>query len=157
MNHERICRIMKGEKLLRQRHTGKAVRTNDGKVITLCSDTRWCSDAFSIQQWNAEWAHVAFSLDTRNREVIRYIASTIGMDGVMVRDLKAESLETRLADAGADKAQVRVQWLSDNGPGYIAREAVELARTLNLEPCATPSCSPARRRPAALRDAVLQP
>ena len=140
VNHKRIYRIMKGEKLLLQRHTGKAVRTHDGKVITLYSDTRWCSDAFSIQCWNAERVHVAFSLDTCDREVIRYVASTIGVDGSMVRDLMVESVETRFA--GAAKAPVRVQWLSDNGPGYIARATVELARTLNLEPCTTPSYSP---------------
>jgi transposase InsO family protein len=140
VNHKRIYRIMKEAKLLLARHTGKPVRTHDGKVITLHSDTRWCSDAFSIQCWNAERVHVAFSLDTCDREVIRYIASTIGVDGAMVRDLMVESVESRFQ--GAQKAPRQVQWLSDNGPGYIARETVELARTLNLDPCTTPSYSP---------------
>jgi len=140
VNHKRIYRIMKAASLLLQRHTGKPVRTHDGKVITLHSDTRWCSDAFSIQCWNAERVHVAFSLDTCDREVIRYIASTIGVDGAMVRDLMVESVESRFQ--GAQQAPRRVQWLTDNGPGYIARETVELARTLNLEPCTTPSYSP---------------
>ncbi len=90
VNHKRIYRIMKEAQLLLARHTGKPVRTHDGKVITLHSDTRWCSDAFSIQCWNAERVHVAFSLDTCDREVIRYIASTIGVDGAMVRDLMIE-------------------------------------------------------------------
>lgn len=140
INHKRVYRIMKAASLLLQRHTGKPVRTHDGKVITLHSDTRWCSDAFSIQCWNAERVHVAFSLDTCDREVIRYIASTIGVDGAMVRDLMVESVELRFQ--GAPQAPRRVQWLTDNGPGYIARETVELARTLNLEPCTTPSYSP---------------
>ena len=77
---------MKGEKLLRQWHTGKAVRTHVGKAITLYSDTRWCLDEFSIQCWNVERVHAAFSLDTFDHEVIRYIAATIGVDGAMVRD-----------------------------------------------------------------------
>jgi putative transposase len=81
VNHKRIYRIMKTAGLLLQRHTGKPNRTHDGKVITLHSDTRWCSDAFTIQCWNAERVHVAFSLDTCDREAIRYIASTIGVDG----------------------------------------------------------------------------
>ena len=140
VNHKRVYRMMREAKLLLQRHTGKPVRTHDGKVITLHSDTRWCSDAFSIQCWNAERVHVTFSLDTCDREVIRYIASTIGVDGAMVRDLMVESVESRFQ--GAQKAPRRVQWLTDNGPGYIARETVELARTLNLEPCTTPSYSP---------------
>ena len=91
VNHKRIYRIMKGAGLLLQLYTGKPNRTHDGKVITLHSDTRWCSDAFSIQCWNAERVHVAFSLDTCDREAIRYIASTIGVDGSMVRDLMVEA------------------------------------------------------------------
>lgn len=139
VNHKRIYRIMKGAKLLLQRHTGKPNRTHDGKVITLHSDTRWCSDAFSIQCWNAERVHVAFSLDTCDREAIRYIASTIGVDGSMVRDLMIETVEARF---GTPVAPIRVQWLTDNGPAYIANETVETARRLNLEPCTTPSYSP---------------
>ena len=139
LNHKRIYRIMKTAKLLLQRHTGKPSRTHDGKIITLHSDTRWCSDAFAIQCWNAERVHVAFSLDTCDREVIRYIASTIGVDGAMVRDLMIESVEARF---GVPVAPRRIQWLTDNGPAYIANDTVETARRLNLEPCTTPSYSP---------------
>ena len=119
VNHKRVYRMMREAKLLLQRHTGKPVRTHDGKVITLHSDTRWCSDAFSIQCWNAERVHVTFSLDTCDREVIRYIASTIGVDGAMVRDLMVESVESRFQ--GAQKAPRRVQWLTDNGPPWLHR------------------------------------
>jgi len=139
VNHKRVYRIMKAASLLLQRHTGKPTRTHDGKVITLHSDTRWCSDAFSIQCWNAERVHVAFSLDTCDREAIRYIASTIGVDGSMIRDLMVETVEARF---GISVAPKRVQWLTDNGPAYIANETVETARRLNLEPCTTPSYSP---------------
>ncbi len=128
---------MKANRLLLQRHTGRPVRTDDGKVVTLRSDTRWCSDAFSIQCRNAERVHVAFSCD---REVLRYIASTIGVDGAMIRDLMVESIESRFGDLA--QAPHRIQWLSDNGPGHVARETVELARALNFEPCTTPAYSP---------------
>ena len=139
VNHKRIYRIMKTAELLLQRHTGKSNRTHDGKVITLHSDTRWCSGAFTIHCWNAERVHVALSLDTCDRETIRYIASTIGVDGPMVRDLMIETVEARF---GAPMAPKRIQWLTDNGPAYIANETVETARRLNLEPCTTPSYSP---------------
>lgn len=139
VNHKRIYRIMKLSNLLLQRHTGRPNRTHDGKIITLRSDTRWCSDAFTIQCWNAERVHVAFSLDTCDREVIRYIASTVGVDGSMVRDLMVESIEARFGTPHAPRA---VQWLTDNGPAYIANETVATARRLNLEPCTTPSYSP---------------
>ena len=140
VNHKRIYRIMKTASLLLQRHTGRPTRTHDGKIITLHSNTRWCSDGFSIQCWNAERVHVAFSLDTCDREAIRYIASTIGVDGAMVRDLMAETLEARFG--AVTQAPHKIQWLSDNGPGYVANETVEFARSLNLEPCTTPSYSP---------------
>jgi len=139
VNHKRIYRIMKASGLLLQRHTGKPNRTHDGKVITLHSDTRWCSDSFVIQCWNADRVHIAFSLDTCDREAIRYVASTIGVDGAMIRDLMVESIEARF---GSPQAPKRVQWLTDNGPAYIARETVEMARRLNLDPCTTPSYSP---------------
>ncbi len=140
INHKRVFRIMKAANLLLQRHTGKPTRTHDGKIVTLHSNTRWCSDGFAIQCWNAERVHVAFSLDTCDREAMRFIASTIGVDGQMIRDLMVETIEYRFGKV--TKAPKRVQWLTDNGPGYIARETVELARSLNLEPCTTPSYSP---------------
>lgn len=140
VNHKRIYRIMKTQGLLLQRHTGKPVRQHDGKIVTLHSDTRWCSDAFSIQCWNAERVHVVFSLDTCDREAIRYLASTIGVDGEMVRDLMVETIEARFG--AVTKAPKKIQWLTDNGPGYIALDTVACARSLNLEPCTTPSYSP---------------
>jgi transposase InsO family protein len=140
INHKRVYRIMKTHELLLQRHTGKPVRQHDGKIITLHSDTRWCSDSFAIQCWNAERVHVVFSLDTCDREAIRYLASTIGVDGAMVRDLMVETIEARFGSVS--QAPKRIQWLTDNGPGYIAHETVECARSLNLEPCTTPSYSP---------------
>jgi putative transposase len=139
VNPKRIYRIMKAQGLLLQRHTGRPLRQHAGKIITIASDTRYCSDAFSIQCWNADRVHVVFSLDTCDREAIRYLASTIGVDGAMVRDLMIETVEARF---GTSKAPRKVQWLSDNGPGYIAHETVECARSLNLEPCTTPSYSP---------------
>ena len=114
VNRKRIYRIMKQYQLLLQRHTGKPTRTHDGKVITLHSNTRWCSDAFAIQCWNGDRVHVVFSLDTCDREAIRYLSSTIGVDGEMVRDLMVESIEARFGRI--DKLSNPVQWLSDNGP-----------------------------------------
>ena len=36
----------------------------------------------------------------------------------------------------------RVQWLSDNGSIFAAYKTIEIAMTLNLEPCFTPVQSP---------------
>lgn len=140
VNHKRVYRIMKQNHLLLKRHTGKPSRTHDGKVITLRSNTRWCSDSFVVQCWNGDRVHVVFSLDTCDREAIRYLASTIGVDGAMVRDLMVESVEARFGTV--ETLPGPIQWLSDNGPCYIARETVAFGRNLGFEICTTPSYSP---------------
>ena len=48
-NHKRVYRVMREADLLLTRHTGKPTRTHDGKIITLTSNLRWCSDGFEIR------------------------------------------------------------------------------------------------------------
>jgi putative transposase len=54
---------MKLEALLLPKYGVHPERLHDGKIITLASDLRWCSDSFEIRCWNGERVHVAFSLD----------------------------------------------------------------------------------------------
>lgn len=140
VNHKRVYRIMKQNGLLLQRYTGKPNRTHDGKIITLHSNIRWCSDSFHIQCWNGDRVHVIFSLDTCDREVIRYLSSTIGVAGAMARDLMVETVEARFGKI--TQLQKPIQWLSDNGPCYTAHETVQTGRALGFEVCTTPSYSP---------------
>lgn len=140
VNHKRVYRIMKAHGLLLQRYTARPNRTHDGKIITLHSNTRWCSDAFAIQCWNGDRVHVVFALDTCDREVLGYLSSTIGVDGAMVRDLMVESIERRFGRIPA--LPKPIQWLSDNGPCFIAHETVQVGRMLGFELCTTPSYSP---------------
>jgi putative transposase len=139
VNHKRVYRVMKQHGLLLQRHTGRPNRMHTGQVITLRSNTRWCSDTFVIQCWNGDRVYVAFSLDTCDREAMRYLASTVGIDGSAIRDLMLETVEYRF---GMDKVPHKMQWLSDNGPCYTARETVEFGRNLGFDICTTPSYSP---------------
>ena len=45
INHKRVYRLMKKHGLLLARHTGRRhQQAHDGKVMTLRSNTRWCSD-----------------------------------------------------------------------------------------------------------------
>jgi transposase InsO family protein len=62
-------------------------------VITLKSNTRWCSDVFEIACWNSEKVRVAFSLDCADREVLSYIATTGGIDRDIIKDLMTEAIE----------------------------------------------------------------
>jgi putative transposase len=140
INAKRVYRIMRQNSLVLQRYTGRPVRSHDGKIETIRSDIRWCSDAFGIQCWNGEQLQVAFSLDCHDREVMTYVTSSRGIDGALVRDLMMETVEVRFGKA--NRVPHIIQWLSDNGPGYTARETVLFGHSLGLDVRTTPSYSP---------------
>lgn len=140
VNHKRVYRLMSQNGLLLARHTGRGRQVNhDGKVITLRSNLRWCSDTFEIPCWNGEKVRVAFVLDTCDRETIRYVGTTAGISGEMIRDLMVEAVEARF---GATATPHPVEWLTDNGSCYTANETIEQAHALGMIPCFTPIRSP---------------
>lgn len=140
VNHKRVYRIMRLHGMLLARHTGKRPdRPHEGKVITLKSNLRWCSDGFEIPCLDGQVIRVAFAIDCCDREVIGFIASTGGISGSMIRDLMLESVERRF---GAPQTPHPVEWLSDNGSCFTAHETVSFARELGLKPCFTPVRSP---------------
>lgn len=138
VNHKRVYRIMKENNLTLQKYGPRPLRTHNGKVQTVKSNIRWCSDAFRLQCWNGEHLEVAFSLDCHDREIISWVTSSRGIDGGLVRDLMAETVEARFGN----NLPHPVQWLTDNGPGYVARETVYFGRELGLEICTTAPYSP---------------
>jgi transposase InsO family protein len=141
VNHKRVYRIMRQNGLLLTRHTGKQ-RTlpHEGKVITLRSNLRWCSDGFEIDCWNGQVVRVAFALDCCDREIISHVATTGGITGEMVRDLMTQSVERRFGTV--DLLPHKVEWLSDNGSCYTARETVTFAQEMGFITCFTPIRSP---------------
>jgi putative transposase len=140
-NHKRVYRIMKRHGLLLARHSGRrSGRVHDGKVVVMCSNLRWCSDAFEINCWNGDIVRVVFAIDAHDREVPAWHAvAGSGISGSMVRDLMLETVEKRF---GAMPAPHPVEWLSDNGSPYTARETLDFAAALGLVPCFTPVRSP---------------
>ena len=140
VNGKRIYRIMKANKLLLERHTGKSTRTHDGKIITLKPNLRWCSDTLTIRCWNGEKVEVAFSLDCCDREAMSWVATTTAISGEMIRDLIVESVEKRFGTV--DRLPHPVQWLSDNGGCYTADETRGLGESLGFIVCTTPAYSP---------------
>ena len=138
INHKRVYRIMKEHKLLLQKHSQRDTRTHDGKVATLKSNLRWCSDAFRIQCWNGEHLEVAFSLDCCDREAISWVTSTRGIDSTLIRDLMVDSMGIRFGE----RLPAKIQWLTDNGPCYVAKETVSFGRKLGFEICTTAPYSP---------------
>ncbi len=59
VNHKRVYRIMRQNGLLLTRHTGKRPQlAHEGKVVTLRSNLRWCSDGFEISCRNGQVVRV---------------------------------------------------------------------------------------------------
>jgi len=140
VNHKRVYRIMKLHGMLLTRHTGKRPqRDHQGKVVVLKRNLRWSSDVFEFTCDNAETVRVAFAIDCRDREVIGHVASSCGVSGQMIRDLMLECVEKRF---GAPRTPHRIEWLSDNGSCFTARETVDFAAELGLESRFTPVRSP---------------
>ena len=137
---KRIYRIMKVNNLLLQRHGQRPARVHDGKIITLKSNLRWCSDHFSLQCWNGDQVHVVFALDCHDREILSWMASNTGIDGQMVRDLMTDCIEMRFGSIS--HLPHKLQWLSDNGPAYVARQTISFGRSVGFEICTTAPYSP---------------
>jgi len=89
--------------LLLQRYTGKPPgRAHDGQILTIRPNLRWTSDGFEIPCWDGLVVRVAFALDSCDREVITWCASTGGIDDEMVRDLMLEAVEKRFGAVSAN-------------------------------------------------------
>ena len=115
-------------------------RRHDGRVAVDRPDTRWCSDGFEIGCDNGERVRIAFTLDCCDREAISWVATTGGIDSGDIRDLMIESVEHRFGLV--NRLPVPIEWLSDNGSPYTARETRKLARDIGLVPRTTPIESP---------------
>jgi putative transposase len=141
INVKRVYRVMKAHGLLLTRHTGAGVeRRHDGRVAVDQSNTRWCSDGFEIGCDNGERVRIAFTLDCCDREAICWVATTGSINSSDIRDLMVESVERRFGLV--DQLPMPIQWLSDNGSPYTARETRALAQVIGLVPLTTPIESP---------------
>ena len=140
-NHKRVYRVMKARGLLLQRHAGDPDgRRHNGRVAVERSNLRWCSDGFEIGCDNGEKVRVAFALDCCDREQIGFVATTNGIKGEDVQDLMLIAVETRFGLV--NRLPETIEWLTDNGSGFIAADTKRLAWDIGLEPRTTPVQSP---------------
>jgi putative transposase len=141
VNAKRVHRVMKAHRMLLRRHAGGAeARRHDGKIAVAHSNLRWCSDGFELACDNGEKVRIAFALDCCDREAMAWVATTQGIKGEDVRDLMVASVESRFGQI--NRLPRTIEWLSDNGSGYIAKETRAFARDLGFEPLTTPVTSP---------------
>ena len=65
-NHKRVYRIMQAHGLLLARtHAERAERVHDGKVVTIRSNLRWCSDGFEFTRLGTRRSSAARSSSMR--------------------------------------------------------------------------------------------
>lgn len=139
VNHKRMYRVMKQNDLLLPKCSGSKVRVHDGKVATLRSDLRFCSDAFEVRCANGERVFVAFAMDCCDREVVSFTASTRHLLSRDVCDMMAEVVDKRF---GSTRCPHKVEWLSDNGPIYTSSETRAFGAACGFTVTTTPSYSP---------------
>ncbi|KWV54619.1 hypothetical protein AS156_06430 [Bradyrhizobium macuxiense] len=68
-------------------------------------------------------SRAAFALDSRDCEVIGWVATTAGISGEMVRDMIVHCVEQRFGDI---RALRKVQWLTDLRSMFAAYRTLEI-------------------------------
>lgn len=140
-NVKRVYRVMKLHGLLLQRHASTGFeRRHEGRVAVDARNTRWCSDGFEIGCDNGERVRVAFALDCCDREAMSFVATTGGITSEHVRDLMVAALEHRFGRV--DRLPGTIEWLTDNGSCYVARDTRRFAAEIGLLARTTPLQSP---------------
>lgn len=140
LNRKRVYRVMKiNGLLLKTDNNPRREHQKTGQIITLHSNTRWCSDAYEIHCFNGEKVYVAFALDCHDRECLAHVARKQPLTASDIQELMLLSVESRFEDLRAPR---QVQWLSDRGTIYRSHATVQLARNLNLKSCFTAAYSP---------------
>lgn len=138
-NRKRIYRIMDMNGLILKKSNSARERQKTGKIITLFSNTRWCSDGLEIKCFNGEKVYVAFTLDCHDRECIGFVGSKEPLLRTDIQDLMVISVESRFPLL---KTEREIQFLSDRGSIYRAQETVAVGRSLGLKSCFTAAYSP---------------
>lgn len=138
-NKKRILRVMQMNGLILPKAVKMRNHTGTGKVMTLHSNTRWCSDCFEIKCFSGEKVYVVFVLDTCDREAISFIAKKEPILSEDVQNLMIMAVEKRF---GTTWAKRLIEFLSDRGSIFRAKETVQIARQLNLRSCFTMAYSP---------------
>ena len=140
-NSKRIYRLMDMYDLLIPRFQEKRERVHDGKIITLRSDLRYCSDIFEIHCWNGEEVHIAFSLDCCDRENMAFVAKPCDLTRHEIIALMDKTVVHRFGPS-VEKLPHSIEWLTDNGGQYTAHETKAYGKAWGFLVRNTPAYSP---------------
>ena len=132
VNAKRVLRGMQQNGLTLQEHTAlRPTRTQDGVVVALRSNIRWCSDHQEIHARNGEVVRIVLVIEACDREIIAWSAvANAGIYSEMVSDLMIAAVEHRSRTL---KVPHRLEWLSANCSAYIARQTAQVAAALGID------------------------
>lgn len=140
VNAKRSYRVMRDHQLLLRRLGQRPdIRRHDGRIAVDQSKVRWSSDGFEFRCDDGSPLRVTFALDCRDREAIRWAATTGCHSGDVVRDVMPAAIEQRFR---TPQARAPIEWLRDSNSTYIDHPMRSVARELGLEPLTTPVRSP---------------
>lgn len=140
VNAKRVYRVMRDNHLLLERKgVPKEQRSHNGRVAVAESNLRWCSDGFEFNCDNGDKLRVTFALDCCDREALDWIATNGGYTSEIVMDVMVNSVCKRF---GNGLPEVPIEFLSDNGSCYTAKETKAFGNLLNLETRTTAVRSP---------------
>ena len=107
--------------------------------MALRSNIRWCSDHFELAARDGRSSASCSPSMPATARSSAWPATTAGISGEMVRDLMIACVERRF---GSTRTTHPVEWLSDNGSAYIAKDTLDIATALGLRLAFTPVRSP---------------
>ena len=138
-NRKRILRVMQMNGLIIPKNDAVRTHSATGKVMTLHSNTRWCTDCFEIKCFNREKVYVSFILDTCDREIISFIVKTEPIHKTDIQEMMLMAVEKRFMSSCTPRL---IQFLSDRGSIYRSEETVQFGKSIGLNSCFTAAYSP---------------
>ena len=122
----------------RQR-TARAGRLHEGRVAVPTPNRRWASDITGLTTWDGQKRRLAIILDCADRSVVAWRLAP----RITAEDLSEVVREAIFARFGDTRTQAQgIEFLSDNGPEYLAQSFRRDLEAWGLVPCRTPCRSP---------------
>lgn len=125
--------------LLGRKGVLKEQGSHNSKIGVADSNPRWCSDCFEFNCDNDDKLRVTFALDCCDRAALDWIVTNGGYTSKTAMDMLVNSDSKRF---GNGLLKVFIEFLSNNGFCYTAKETKAFSRLLNLEARTTAVRSP---------------
>jgi len=120
-------------------HTQRPGRPHEGKVAVLQSNRRWACDITTFKLWSGSKLRLAVIIDCADRMVIAWKLQ-VRLTALEIGELLREALFQRF---GHQLQPAKgLEFLTDNGPEFIAEQQQQLLARLGLTACHTPCRSP---------------